>query len=58
MDKAAFHDLVIEVVHRIYNELGLKVLPPLRVDERTCGWLTWWRRPVRDYDLRSTSLRA
>jgi transposase len=52
MDKAAFHDFVIEVVRRIDKEPGFKVLPRRWVVERTFGWLTRWRRLVRDYEQR------
>lgn len=52
MDKAAFHEFVIEVVRRIDKESGFKVLPRRWVVERTFGWLTRWRRLVRDYEQR------
>lgn len=52
MDKAAFHEFVIEVVRRIDKEPGFKVLPRRWVVERTFGWLTRWRRLVRDYEQR------
>jgi transposase len=52
MDKAAFLDFVIEVVRRIDNEPGFKVLPRRWVVERTFGWITRWRRLVRDYEQR------
>ena len=52
MDKAAFLDFVIEVVRRIHTEPGFKVLPRRWVVERTFGWLTRWRRLVRDYEQR------
>ena len=52
MDKAAFLDFVIEVVRRIDSEPGFKVLPRRWVVERTFGWLTRWRRLVRDYEQR------
>lgn len=52
MDKAAFLDFVIEVVRRIDGEPGFKVLPRRWVVERTFGWLTRWRRLVRDYEQR------
>jgi transposase len=52
MDKAAFLDFVIEVVRRIDHEPGFKVLPRRWVVERTFGWLTRWRRLVRDYEQR------
>jgi len=52
MDKARFLDFVIEVVRRIDKESGFKVLPRRWVVERTFGWLTRWRRLVRDYEQR------
>jgi len=52
IDKAAFLDFVIEVVRRIDKEPGFKVLPRRWVVERTFGWLTRWRRLVRDYEAR------
>ncbi len=52
MDKAAFLDFVIEVVRRIDDEPGFKVVPRRWVVERTFGWLTRWRRLVRDHEQR------
>ena len=52
MDKAAFLGFVIEVVRRIDNEPGFKLLPRRWVVERTFGWLVRWRRLVRDYEQR------
>jgi len=52
MDKAAFLDFIIEVVRRIDNEPSFKVLPQRWVVERTFGWMTTWRRLVRDYEQR------
>ena len=52
MDKAAFLDFVIEIVRRIDAEAGFKVLPRRWVVERTFGWMTRWRRLVRDYETR------
>jgi transposase len=52
IDKTAFRDFVMEVVRRIDNEPGFKVLPRRRVVERTFGWMTRWRRLVRDYEQR------
>ena len=50
MDKAAYLNFVIEVVRRI--DAGFKVLPRRWVVERTFGWMTRWRRLVRDYEAR------
>lgn len=58
MDKAAFHEFVIEVVHRINKEPGFKVLPRRWVVERTFAWLTRWRRLVRDYEQRIDTSKA
>lgn len=52
MDKAAFLDFVIEVVRRSDDVSGFKVLPRRWVVERTFGWLTRYRRLVRDYERR------
>ncbi|WP_244935245.1 IS5 family transposase, partial [Acuticoccus sediminis] len=52
MDKAAFQDFVVEVVRRITGETGFKVLPRRWVVERTFGWMTRWRRLVRDFKQR------
>lgn len=52
MDKAAFLDFVIEIVRRIEADPGFKVLPRRWVVERTFGWLSRWRRLVRDYEQR------
>lgn len=52
MDKAAFLDFVVEVVRRIDAEPGFKVVQRRWVVERTFGWMTRWRRLVRDYEKR------
>lgn len=52
MSKAAFLDFVVEVVRRIRQEPGFHVLPRRWVVERTLGWMTRWRRLVRDYEHR------
>lgn len=52
LDKAAFLDFSIEVVRRIDNEPGFKVLPRRWVVERTFGWMTRFRMLVRDYERR------
>src|SRR5271169_139813 len=52
LDKAAFLDFTIEVVKRIDGEPGFKVLPRRWVVERSFGWLTRYRRLVRDYEQR------
>jgi putative transposase len=52
LDKAAFRDFVLEIVRRTDNEPGFSVLPRRWVVERTFGWMTRWRRLVRDYETR------
>ena len=52
MDKATFLDFVIEIVRRLDDEPGFKVVPRRWVVEPTFGWLTRWRRLVRDYEQR------
>ena len=52
LDKAAYLDFVIEVVRRLDVEPGFKVLPRRWVVERSFGWLTRYRRLVRDYERR------
>jgi len=52
MDKARFLDFVIEIIRRIDADPGFKVLPRRWVVERTFGWMTRWRRLVRDYEKR------
>lgn len=52
MDKAAFLDFTIEVVRRCDDQAGFKVLPRRWVVERTFGWMTRWRRLVRDFERR------
>lgn len=53
MDKAAFLAFVIEIVRRVDAEPGFKVIPRRWVVERTFGWMTRWRRLVRDYEQRT-----
>ena len=52
LDKAAFRDLILEIVRRTDTEPGFKVLPRRRVVERTFGWMTRWRRLARDDEAR------
>lgn len=52
MDKAAFLDLVIEVVRRTDTEPGFKVVPRRWVVEGSFAWMTRWRRLIRDYETR------
>ena len=50
LDKAEYLDFTIEIVRRV--DEGFKILPRRRVVERTFGWLTRYRRLVRDYEAR------
>lgn len=50
LDKAAFLDFVVEIVRR--SDPGFTILPRRWVVERTFGWLTRYRRLVRDYEAR------
>jgi transposase len=52
LDKAVFRDFVLEIVRQTDAEPGFKVLPRRWVVERTFGWMTRWRRLVRDYESR------
>ncbi len=52
LDKATFLDFVVEVVRRTDKNAGFKVLPRRWVVERSFGWLTRYRRLVRDYEAR------
>lgn len=50
LDKAEFLGFTVEIVRRI--DEGFKILPRRWVVERTFGWLTRYRRLVRDYEAR------
>ena len=52
MDKAAYLDFIVEIVRRSDDQKGFEVLPRRWVVERTFGWMTRWRRLVRDYEAR------
>jgi transposase len=52
LDKAVFRDFILEIVRRSDTGPGFKVLPRRWVVERTFGWMTRWRRLVRDYEAR------
>jgi transposase len=52
MDKAAYLDFVVEIIRRSDDQRGFEVLPRRWVVERTFGWMTRWRRLVRDYERR------
>jgi hypothetical protein len=49
---AAYPDFVIEIVRKLSDQEGFKPLPRRWVVERTFGWMTRWRRLVRDYKER------
>lgn len=50
LEKAAFLDFTVEIVRR--TEAAFVVLPRRWVVERTFGWMTRYRRLVRDYEAR------
>lgn len=52
LDAAAPCDLTVEIIRRSDDISGFKVLPRHWVVERTFGWVTRWRRLVRDYERR------
>ncbi|MGI4746507.1 MAG: IS5 family transposase [Janthinobacterium lividum] len=52
MDKAAFLKFVLDIIRRRNGAKGLEVQPRRWVVERTFGWMTRWRRLVRDYERR------
>ena len=52
VDKAAFLDFTIEIIKRSDTAQDFEVLPRRWVVERTFGWMTRWRRLVRDYEER------
>jgi transposase len=43
---------VIEIIKRSDTAKGFEALPRRWVVERTFGWMTRWRRLVRDYEER------
>ena len=52
MDKAAYLQFVIDIIRRSDDQKGFEVLPRRWVVERPFGWMTRWRRLVRDYEAR------
>lgn len=52
MSQAAYRDFVIEVVRKLADQQGFQPLPRRWVVERSFGWMTRWRRLVRDYEER------
>ncbi len=51
-DLAASRQFTLEVVRKLPGQIGFQVLPRRWVVERTFGWMTRWRRLVRDYEVR------
>ena len=58
MNKAAYLDFVIEIIRRTDDQKGFEVLPRRWVVERTFGWMTRWRRLVRDYEAPDRRLKG
>jgi putative transposase len=52
MSEAAYRDFVIEVVRKMAGQQGFQPLPRRWVVARSFGWMTRWRRLVRDYEER------
>ena len=50
-DLAAYKGFTLEVVRKLPDQIGFQVLPRRWVVERTFGWMTRWRRLVRDYEV-------
>ena len=49
---AVYKGFTLEVVRKLPDQKGFQVLPRRWVVERTFGWMTRWRRLVRDYEVR------
>lgn len=58
MDKAAAFMFVLEIIRRRDGAKGFEVQPPRWVSERTFGWMTHWRRLIRDYGRRIDMSKA
>ena len=52
MEKATSLDFVVEIIGRSDTQKSFEVLPRRWVVERSFGWMTRWRRLVRDYAAR------
>jgi transposase len=52
LDKAAYLDFVVEIIRRRDGQKGFEVLPRRWIVECTFGWMSRWRRLVRDYERR------
>jgi transposase len=57
IDNAAAKYFVIEVIRHCDDQKGFTVLPRRWAVERTFGWMTRWRRLVRDDEARMDSPR-
>lgn len=57
MDKAAFLDVVVEIVRCSDQATGFAVIPRRWVARRTVGWMIRWRRLVRDHERRRENAR-
>jgi transposase len=49
---ATYCDFVVEIVRKLHDQQGFQPLPRRGVVERTFGWMSRWRRFVRDYERR------
>ncbi|GEN15640.1 hypothetical protein NCH01_20710 [Neoasaia chiangmaiensis] len=52
MGKATYLDFIVEIIRRRVGTKGFEVLPRRWVVKRTFGWMTGWRRLVRDDERR------
>jgi transposase len=52
MSQAAHRDFVIEIVRKLPDQPSFQPLPAGWMVQRTFGWMTRWRRLVRDYEER------
>lgn len=52
MEKATSLNFVVEIIGRSDTQKSFEVLPRRWVVERSFGWMTRWRRLVRDYAAR------
>ena len=58
MDKASYLDFVVEIIRRLDDLKGFKVLPRRCGVERSVGWMIIWHRLVRDYEQRIDASQA
>lgn len=52
---AKWYNFVLEIVRRDPQQCGFQVQKHRWVVERTCSWLTWWRRLSKDYETTTNS---